>query len=106
MDNAVSARFQRDAIPLTGQIMATAMRLTGSREDAEDLTQEVMLRAYASFESFRGGTNLKIWLHRILRNMWRNESRKKKCRTVEMSLEWISEPQLAGVAVRGSNASR
>src|SRR5689334_10870266 len=59
---AMSARFHSDAIALTGEIMTTAMRLTSSREDAEDLTQEVMLRAYAGFGSFRGGTSLRSWL--------------------------------------------
>ncbi len=101
----MSARFQRDAIPLTGQIMAAAVRLTGSRGDAEDLTQEVMLRAYAGFGSFRDGTSLKSWLYRILRNTWRNQYRKKKCRPDEVSVECISEPQLAA-ALRASNASR
>jgi RNA polymerase sigma-70 factor, ECF subfamily len=106
MDNAMSARFQRDAIPLTGEINATAMRLTGSREDAEDLTQEVMLRAYAGFGSFRAGTSLKSWLYRILCNTWRNQYRKKKCRPDEVSVERISEAQFAAVDLRASNASR
>lgn len=106
MDNAMSARFQRDAIPLTGQIMATAVRLTGSREDAEDLTQEVMLRAYAGFGSFRGGRSLNSWLYRILRNTWRNQYCKEKYRPDEASVDCVSEPQLAAAALRASNASR
>jgi RNA polymerase sigma-70 factor (ECF subfamily) len=106
MDNTMSARFQRDAIPLTGQIMATAVRLTGSRGDAEDLTQEVMLRAYAGFGSFRDGTSLKSWLYRIQRNTWRNQYRKTKCRPDEVTVECVSEPQLAAAALRASNASR
>jgi RNA polymerase sigma-70 factor, ECF subfamily len=106
MDNVMSARFQRDAIPLTGQIMATAVHLTGSREDAEDLTQEVMLRAYAGFGSFREGTSLKSWLYRILRNTWRNQYCKKKRRPDEVSVECVSEPQLADAVLRASNASR
>lgn len=105
MDNALSARFQRDAIPLTGQIMATAVRLTGSREDAEDLTQEVMLRAYAGFGSFRDGRSLNSWLYRILRNTWRNQNCKDKYRRDEVSVDCVSEPQLAA-AQRASNASR
>jgi RNA polymerase sigma-70 factor, ECF subfamily len=104
MDSDMSARFQIDAIPLTGEIMATAMRLTGSREDAEDLTQEVMLRAYAGFESFRGVTSLKAWLYQILRNTWLNQQRLRKRRADEVSVECISESQLAAIAVRASNA--
>jgi RNA polymerase sigma-70 factor, ECF subfamily len=106
LDAAMIERFERDVIPLAGQIMAAAVRLTRSRQDAEDLTQEVMLSAYTGFWSFRDGTNLKAWLYRILHNTWINQYRKNKCRPHEMSVECISELQLAAVILRTGNASR
>jgi RNA polymerase sigma-70 factor, ECF subfamily len=99
-------RFQRDVIPLTGEISAAAVGLTRCREDAEDLTQEVMLRAYAGFGSFRDGTSLKAWLYRILHNTWISQHRKKRCRPNEVSVEVMTDQQLAGAILRASNAMR
>jgi RNA polymerase sigma-70 factor (ECF subfamily) len=99
------SRFERDVLPLDRQLFTAAMRLTHNTHDAEDLVQEVMLRAYASFDSFRDGTSLKAWLYRILRNTWISQHRKKKSRPDELSVECISEPQLAAVILRASKAS-
>jgi len=51
--------------------------MTRNKQDAEDLVQETMLRAYARFHTFEDGTNLKAWLYRILQNTWIKEYRKK-----------------------------
>jgi RNA polymerase sigma-70 factor (ECF subfamily) len=39
--------------------------LTGSKEDAEDLTQQTFLRAWEALSSFRGDSSLSTWLHSI-----------------------------------------
>lgn len=39
--------------------------LTGSKEDAEDLTQQTFLRAWEALPSFRGDSSLSTWLHSI-----------------------------------------
>src|SRR5262249_4301380 len=57
-----SARFERDALPYLDQVYAAAMRMTRNPADAEDLVQETIAKAYASFHQFREGTNLKAWL--------------------------------------------
>jgi RNA polymerase sigma-70 factor (ECF subfamily) len=93
-------RFQREVIPLAGQILAAAVRLTRCREDAEDLTQEVLLRAYAGFGSFREGTSLKAWLYRILHNTWISQHRKRRCRPEEVSVECMADHQLAAAVLR------
>jgi RNA polymerase sigma-70 factor (ECF subfamily) len=71
------ARFERDAIPLLDRLFSAALRMTRNKQDAEDLVQETMLRAYARFHTFEDGTNLKAWLYRILQNTWIKEYRKK-----------------------------
>lgn len=98
--------FQRDVLPLAHQVFTTALRLTRNTQDAEDLAQEVMLRAYAGFGSFRDGTNAQAWLNRILRNTWVSQHRKKKSRPDEVSAECVSSAQLAAVILRASKASR
>jgi RNA polymerase sigma-70 factor (ECF subfamily) len=65
-DAALAERFQRDAVPLMDQLFSGALRLTRDRDNAEDLVQETMLRAYIGFRSFRGGTNLKATQRGVL----------------------------------------
>ncbi|WP_275296892.1 sigma factor, partial [Mycolicibacterium sp. CBMA 361] len=62
-DAELTARFERDAIPLLDQLYGGALRMTRNPADAEDLVQETMVKAYSAFHSFREGTNLKAWLY-------------------------------------------
>jgi len=94
----LAARFERDAIPQIDRLFTGALRLTRCSQDAEDLVQETMLRAYTSFDSFREGTNLKAWLYRIMHNTWINQYRKKQRQVVEVSVENVDEHQLAAAA--------
>lgn len=70
--------FERDVVPVTSQLFASAMRLTRNTADAEDLVQETVAKAYTSYHQFREGTNLKAWLHRILTNNFINDYRKRQ----------------------------
>jgi RNA polymerase sigma factor (sigma-70 family) len=64
----LSARFIRDAVPLADQLYHVARRHTCNHADAEDLVQDVMMRAYRNFDQFTDGTNIKGWLLRIMTN--------------------------------------
>lgn len=44
-------------------------RMISNRDDVEDLTQEVFVRAFASIKSFRRESNLRTWLYRIATNL-------------------------------------
>lgn len=45
-----------------------ALRMSGSREDALDISQEAFLKAYRSLRSFRGESKFSVWLYRIVSN--------------------------------------
>ena len=45
-----------------------AMRLTKDLEDANDLIQETLFKAFTNKEKFTDGTNLKAWLYTIMKN--------------------------------------
>ena len=45
-----------------------ALRLTKDRDDALDLLQETVLKAYSNKEKFTEGTNLRAWLYTIMKN--------------------------------------
>ncbi len=86
--------FERDVVPVTSQLFASAMRLTRNTADAEDLVQETVAKAYTSYHQFREGTNLKAWLHRILTNNFINDYRKKQRSPKLSAAEDIEDWQL------------
>ena len=105
-DAELTARFERDAIPLMDQLYSGALRLTRNPTDAEDLLQETMVKAYAGFRSFRAGTNLKAWLYRILTNTYINTYRKKQRQPATYPTEEITDWQLAANAQHSSTGLR
>jgi RNA polymerase sigma-70 factor, ECF subfamily len=58
-----------------GDIFGLAFRLTQSREDAHDITQETFMSAVRGIGNFRGDAELKTWLFRITVNHARNRFR-------------------------------
>lgn len=100
------AWFERDVVPVTQQLYASAMRLTRNTADAEDLVQETYLKAYSAFRTFRAGTNLKAWLYRILTNTYINSYRKKQRQPSEYPTEEITDWQLAANAGHSSTGLR
>jgi len=105
-DAELTARFERDAIPLLDQLYGGALRMTRNPADAEDLLQETMVKAYAGFRSFREGTNLKAWLYRILTNTYINSYRKKQRQPAQYPTDEITDWQLAANAEHSSTGLR
>ncbi len=60
----------------SGRVLRLAYRLTGNQHDAEDLTQEVFIKAFRSIHQFQPGT-LEGWLHRITTNLFLDGARKQ-----------------------------
>src|SRR5947208_14659986 len=71
-------RFERDVVPVLGQLYMAALRMTRNPTDAEDLVQETSVKAYAAYHQFRPGTNLRAWLNRILTTTFINVYRKRR----------------------------
>ena len=57
----LTERFRRE-------LLAHCYRMLASYEDAQDMTQETFLRAWAKRESFQGRASLRTWLYRIATN--------------------------------------
>lgn len=64
--------------PLVDGLFGAALRLSGSRAEAEDLVQETLLSAWQAWDRFEEGTNLRAWLHRILVNGYITHYRRRK----------------------------
>ena len=60
------------------------MSLCGSRDRADDLVQDTLVKAWSNQSSFEPGTNLKAWLFTILRNTFYSNHRKRRRETEDM----------------------
>ena len=93
-DTDLSARFERDVVPMVDRLYGAALRLAANPQDAEDLVQETILRAYTGFHTFREGSNLTAWLYRILHNTWINLYRKRQRRPTEVPMEGVTDGEV------------
>lgn len=57
-----------------------AYRLTGEREEAQDLTQEALVRAYTGLKTFRRGERFSPWVYKITVNLCISHLRRRKPR--------------------------
>ena len=68
--------FREKLIELIPFLRAFARTLCGHRDEADDLCQEALAKAWQSRGTFEPGTNLKAWLFMILRNQFYSEKRR------------------------------
>ncbi|MFP5251885.1 MAG: sigma-70 family RNA polymerase sigma factor, partial [Actinomycetes bacterium] len=90
-DEAKRDDFVEQAMQYADQLYAAAMRMTRNPADAADLVQETLLKAYAAYDSFQQGTNLRAWLYRIQTNTYINTYRKQQRRPFEAPLDDLEE---------------
>jgi RNA polymerase sigma-70 factor, ECF subfamily len=105
-DPELTARFVNEALPYLNQLNDRARRLTRNAVDAEDLVQETMLRAYAGFNTFSEGTNLRAWLFRIMTNTHIIGLRRAQRRPCEYLTDHITDQQLAAHDRHSSHGPR
>jgi RNA polymerase sigma-70 factor (ECF subfamily) len=61
----------------SGYVYTIAFRITSSREDAQEATQDVFLSVHKNLRSFRFQSSFKTWIYRIATNMAINMYRKR-----------------------------
>lgn len=95
-DAELRARFQAEALSLLDQLYGHAMRMTRNPADAQDLVQETFTKAYAAFDRFKPGSNIRAWLYRIQTNLYINQYRQAKRTPYANPLEELEDWQLSG----------
>jgi RNA polymerase sigma-70 factor, ECF subfamily len=71
-----------------------ALDLTGNHHDAEDLSQEVFIKAFRAMKDFRGEAKYSSWLYRITVNTYIDETRKKSHQLVPLPEEHEGEEDI------------
>lgn len=75
-DSARRARFEAEVLPHLDAMYRTALRLTRSPSDADDLVQDTAIKAYRFFDSYEQGTHIRAWLLKILTNLFFSRHRR------------------------------
>jgi len=73
-----TASFHEQVISILPKLKVQALALTRNRAAAEDLVQDAVCNALSAQDSFIPGTNFAAWMHRILRNRFISNLRKRR----------------------------
>lgn len=82
------------------RLFASMMQITGSPEEAEEVTQEAFIRAFVKLDTFQRNSQFFTWIYRIAFNSALTRRRKKKAR---VSLDQVREDN--GLEVAGDSES-
>jgi RNA polymerase sigma-70 factor (ECF subfamily) len=77
-ENSMTATFHEQIIAILPKLRVQALALTRNRAGAEDLVQDAVCNALSAQDSFIPGTNFPAWMHRILRNRFISNLRKRR----------------------------
>ena len=77
------AQFEREALVHLDAMYSFALRLARSRDDAEDLVSDTILRAFERWEQYHLGTNIRAWLFTILYHVFVSRKRRIDAREVQ-----------------------
>jgi RNA polymerase sigma-70 factor (ECF subfamily) len=78
--------FEADVLAQLDSLYRTALRMTNNQQEAEDLVQETMLKAFRFAHTYQAGTNLRAWLFRILNTSAINRYRRQATHPTPSSL--------------------
>ena len=85
--NGDSAAFSKLVRPYMRKAYHVALKIACNREDAEDATQQTLLKAYAHIDQFHGDARFSSWLIRIAINEARMKVRKRRSEDFYLSYE-------------------
>ncbi len=88
------AAFGELAVRYQDRLYSSMLGVTGSPEEAEDVVQDALVRAFLKLDSFQQNSQFFTWLYRIAFNVALSRHRKRRCRiSIDQSRETTgSEP--------------
>ena len=102
-DNNKRKEFEAEALPHMDALYRTALRMTKNENDAQDLVQEAMIKAYRFWDKFEKGSNCRAWLFRIMTNIFINEYRSKARSPMATNVDELDDNFLYGQLATGVN---
>ena len=87
------AEFSQFAEPYRRELQVHCYRMLGSIQDAEDLVQETLLRAWQKLETFEGRASFRAWLYKIATNACLDALDRRPHRTLPPLRQAASDPQ-------------
>ena len=70
-------------------VFTVALRIVRSREDAEEIAQDVFIKAYQSLKSFKKESKFSTWLYRIVYNTAISKTRKRHLNTTNLDYDVV-----------------
>ncbi len=71
--------FEELIRPVKKTVLRLGLRITGKPEDAEDVLQDSLLKAWTELDTFRGGSRFSTWMVSIAKNEALMNLRKRRC---------------------------
>ncbi|MGD2118453.1 MAG: RNA polymerase sigma factor [Chromatiales bacterium] len=78
------SRFEQLVGPHLKNLYRLAFRLTGQRDDAEDLVQDMLLKLYPRLEEMQAVDNLAPWLSRVLYRLFVDQHRRQQRSPIDL----------------------
>ena len=84
VQSATDKDFRRLVETYQHKVYSQAYRMLGSREEAEEATQDIFLKVHGALGDFRGDSKLSSWIFRITANVCISRMRKKQLKTTSI----------------------
>jgi RNA polymerase sigma-70 factor, ECF subfamily len=85
--------FRHLTDPYRRELLVHCYRILGSVEDAEDMVQETLLRAWRRLETFEGRASLRRWLYKIATNVSLDALERQRRRTLPTATHASADPR-------------
>ena len=70
-------------------VFTIALRIVRNREDAEEIAQDVFVKAYQALATFKKESKFSTWLYRIVHNTAISKTRKKQFETTDLNYDIV-----------------
>lgn len=81
------ASFEQLIVKYNRYVYNIAFRMMGNEEDAKDMSQEALIKAFKAIGQFKREANFSTWLYRITINVCKDEMRKRKEHVLSYDVE-------------------
>jgi len=72
-------------------VFTIVLRIIKNKEDAEEIAQDVFIKAFQSIDTFEGKSKFSTWLYKIAYNLSISKVRKKKHEIIDINEDLISD---------------